>query len=69
MFDASTLQQLHDVDEVAIRTARHPDQPVVIWIVVPDEEVFVRSVRGAKGRWYRDLMADPSATLEFAGWR
>ena len=69
MFDASTLQQLHDVDEVAIRTARHSDQPVVIWIVAPGEEVFVRSVRGAKGRWYRDLMADPSATLEFAGRR
>jgi hypothetical protein len=27
----------------------------------------VRSVRGAKGRWYRDLAAGGPATLEFAG--
>jgi len=69
MFDASTLQQLHDVDEVAIRTARRPDQAVVIWIVAPGDEVFVRPVRGARGRWYRDLLAEPEATLEFAGRR
>jgi hypothetical protein len=40
---------------------------VVIWVVVPDEEVFVRSVRGTKGRWYRDLAAGGPATLECAG--
>jgi hypothetical protein len=35
--------------------------------VVADEEVFVRSVRGTKGRWYGDLAAGGPATLEFAG--
>jgi hypothetical protein len=68
-FDADTLRDLRDLREVSIRTEKHPDSAVVIWVVVADDEVFVRSVRGSKGRWYRDLVADGSATLEFAGRR
>jgi hypothetical protein len=68
-FDADTLRTLHDLEEVAIRTEKHPANAVVIWITVPDGQAFVRSVRGDKGRWYRDLAADPRATLEFAGQR
>jgi hypothetical protein len=41
----------------------------VIWVIVADGEVFVRSVRGSKGRWYRDLATGGSATLEVAGRR
>jgi hypothetical protein len=66
-FDTDTLRQLRDLREVAIRTERHADTAVVIGVVVADDEVFVRSVRGGKGRWYRDLAAGGSATLEFAG--
>jgi hypothetical protein len=68
-FDADTLRELRDLQEVAIRTERHPKNAVVIWVVVADDEVFVRSVRGTKGRWYRDLAAGGPATLEFAGRR
>ena len=68
-FDADTLRELRDVQEVAIRTEKHPTSAVVIWVVAADDEVFVRSVRGDKGRWYRDLAAGGSATLEFAGRR
>src|SRR6266481_7561328 len=68
-FDADTLRALRDADEVAIRTGKHPANAVTIWVVVADDEVFVRSVRGAKGRWYRDLAAGGPATLEFAGGR
>ena len=66
-FDAETLRELHDVQEVVIRTGKHPESAVAIWLVVADDEVFVRSVRGAEGRWYRDLAAGGSATLELAG--
>src|SRR5829696_10101919 len=66
-FDADALRELHDADEVAIRTEKHPDNAVVIWVAVADDEVFVRSARGTKGRWYRDLMTEPSATLEVGG--
>ena len=68
-FDAETLRELRDLREVAIRTEKHPESAVVIWVVVADDEVFVRSVRGSKGRWYRDLAMGGSATLEFAGRR
>src|SRR5215471_19305435 len=68
-FNAGTLRQLRDVQEVAIRTEKHPDSAVVIWVVAADDEVFVRSVRGVRGRWYRDLAKGGSATLEFAGRR
>jgi hypothetical protein len=68
-FDADTLGELREVREVAIRTEKHPRSAVVIWVVVADNEVFVRSVRGANGRWYRDLAAGGPATLEAAGRR
>jgi hypothetical protein len=68
-FDADTLRALRDTEEVTIRTDKHPKTAVVIWVVVADGEVFVRSARGAKGRWYRDLAAGGSATLEVAGRR
>ena len=68
-FDADTLRDLRDLRELAIRTEKHPDSAVVIWVVVADDEVFVRSVRGSKGRWYRDLATGGPAALEFAGQR
>src|SRR5438132_11064431 len=68
-FDAEMLRQLRDAREVAIRTDKHPKTGVVIWVVVADEEVFVRSVYGTRGRWYRDLAMGGAATLEFAGRR
>ena len=64
-FDNAALEWLREHKEVTIRTARHPDTAVVIWAVVAaDDAVYVRSVKGAKGRWYRDLAADGRATLQ-----
>src|SRR6516164_5655332 len=50
-FDADTLRELRDVKELRIRTEKHPKTAVVIWIVVADDEVFVRSWLGPRGRW------------------
>ena len=66
-FDAGTLKALRESKEVAIRTDKHPAKAVVIWVVVADDEVFVRSFRGKKGRWYRDLASGGLATLEYGG--
>src|SRR4051795_12896221 len=66
-FDADILRELRELQKVVIRTEKHPNTAVVIWVAVADEEVFVRSVRGTKGRWYRDLAAGGAATLDFAG--
>ena len=68
-FAADMLRESRDLQEVTIRTEKHPESAVVIWIAVDDDEVFVRSVRGTNGRWYRDLAAGGGATLEFAGRR
>src|SRR6188472_3442279 len=65
-FDADTLYELRHLQEVAIRTEKHPKSAVVIWVAVVEDEVFVRSVRGTKGRWYKDLAVGGPATLEFA---
>ena len=68
-FDVEVLHALRNVREVAIRTDKHPETAVIIWIVVAGEDVFVRSFRGPRGRWYRDLAQGGPATLEFGGRR
>jgi hypothetical protein len=67
IFDAETLDELRNRPEIAIRTQQHPRSAITIWVVVSGMDVFVRSVRGTKGRWYNDLARGGSATLEFGG--
>jgi hypothetical protein len=65
-FDAETLQLLGETKEVQIETRRDEDAPVhrtTIWVVTVDGEVYVRSVRGERGRWYREASANPDAAL------
>jgi hypothetical protein len=54
-FSAEILQVLHEADEIDIETARRDGTPrrTTIWIVVVDDQVFVRSVRGTDGAWYK----------------
>ena len=56
--------------EVDIETRRGEGAPVhrtTIWAVVADGDVFVRSLKGASGRWYRELMSDPVAVVHAQG--
>ena len=65
-FDAETLRLLDETREVRIETRRDGDSPehrTIIWVVVVEGEVFVRSVRGAKGRWYREISSNPEGAL------
>lgn len=41
----------------------------VIWVAVEDEKVYVRSVRGTSGRWYRRALAEPEVTLRIGDTR
>jgi hypothetical protein len=62
--------RLETVREVDIETRRADDAPVhrtTIWVVVADGEVYVRSEYGEKGRWFRELMANPDAALHVGG--
>src|ERR671910_945919 len=65
-FDAETLRLLDETREVRIETRREdgsPEHRTIIWVVVVEGEVFVRSVRGAKGRWYREISSNPEGAL------
>jgi hypothetical protein len=64
-FAKDALEWLRNNKEVTIRTAKHPDTAVIIWAVVAtDDAVYVRSVKGVQGRWYRDLASDGRASLQ-----
>jgi hypothetical protein len=61
---------LETIEEVDIETRSDADAPVhrtTIWPVVEKGEVYVRSLRGKSGRWYRELMANPTAVLHASG--
>ena len=65
-FDAETLRLLDETEEVYIESCRDDDSPehrTIIWVVVVEGEVFVRSVRGPKGRWYREISSNPDSAL------
>jgi hypothetical protein len=65
-FDAETLRRLHAIKEVRIETRRDDDSPehrTIIWVVVVEGQVFVRSVRGQRGRWYREISSNPEGAL------
>src|SRR5215203_2557309 len=65
-FDAETLRLLDETKEVYIETRRDGDSPehrTIIWVVVVEDEVFVRSVRGQRGRWYREISSNPEGAM------
>ena len=60
----SQLEILDEVRRVVIQT-RSDDRVIgtIIWVVVDDGDVFVRSVRGDGGKWYQRALADPEVAL------
>ena len=63
-FGTETLRLLDETKEVRIETRRDGDSPehrTIIWVVVVEGEVFVRSVRGQRGRWYREISSHRKA--------
>ncbi len=69
-FDVEVTKILDEDEEVEIETRRSPERPssrLIIWVVVVDGQAYVRSVRGLAGRWYRNLVANPSGILHLRG--
>jgi hypothetical protein len=65
-FDPETLNLLDETEEAYIATshdAGSPEHRTIVWTVVVDDDVFVRSVRGRKGRWYQRISAHPEGAL------
>jgi hypothetical protein len=70
-FPPDELALLAREEEVEIET-RTPDGRVrrtVIWVVVDDTTVYVRSVRGKRGRWWQRMMNEPLGAVHVAGRR
>jgi hypothetical protein len=70
-FATDDLQRLAAAEEVEIET-QAPDGSVhrtIIWVVVDDSEVFVRSVNGRPARWFREASANPGVALHLDGRR
>jgi hypothetical protein len=62
---ADALHHLGDMEEIRIGF-RRPDgstRSVPIWIVQVGDHIYVRSVRGPKGGWYRRLRANPNGEV------
>jgi hypothetical protein len=62
-FDAT---QIVEIETVSPKGTKHS---VPIWIVVVDGVPYVRSVRGPKGRWYRELLASGEGAIVAGGKR
>jgi hypothetical protein len=59
------LERIGVAKEVEMET-RSPEgkvHQVTIWVVVVEGAPYVRSVRGPRGRWYRELMARKEGAL------
>jgi hypothetical protein len=64
-FGAALIERIGTAREVEIETQRPSGgrRRTIVWIVTDGNEVYVRSVRGSAGRWYRDLVANPDGAL------
>jgi hypothetical protein len=71
-FSPADLAMLRESEEVEIETQAASDAPVhrtIIWIVTDGPDAFVRSVRGSRGRWYREAITHPEVAVHAGGRR
>src|SRR3954447_16212014 len=63
-FDSEMLRRMDDAVEVVIETSRLDGRRrrTIIWIVVDDQDVFVRSVNGERGYWFQ-AATEPDAEI------
>jgi hypothetical protein len=69
-FDPAALERLDRVREVRIQTTSIDGartHRTIIWIVTAAEQVFIRSVRGTAGRWYREALRRPDVLVHAEG--
>src|SRR5687767_2300463 len=68
-FEPGFVDQVAAANEVDVETRRRDGTGVrtIIWVVVDGGQVYVRSVLGEQGKWYRRLRANPSGALHVGG--
>lgn len=70
-FEPETVKRFASTEEIEIRTKAGPSGRSIrtpVWVVVVGSDVYVRAVRGVKGKWYRSFTSDaqPAVILEGA---
>jgi hypothetical protein len=70
-FEESDLDLLAKLEEVNVetRSAAGEVHSTIVWPVVRDGVVYLRSYKGPSGRWYREATADPAIALLLDGRR
>jgi hypothetical protein len=64
------LTLIDQTREVRVETFSASDSTkTIIWIVVVDSTVYVRSVRGDDGHWYQRALANPMVAIHVGGER
>ena len=68
-FDAQTLNQLANTEEIAIETHSTTGRThrIIIWVIVDDQNVYIRSWLGRNGHWYQEITANPDAAIHVNG--
>jgi hypothetical protein len=66
-FEESDLDLLATAREIRVetRSAGGEVHKTIVWPVVRDGVVYLRSYKGPSGRWYREALADPEIALLF----
>ncbi len=70
-FQESDLSAMAAAEEVRIETRSVAGEThrTIVWIVAHGGEVYVRSYRGPRGRWFREALADPAIAIHIDGRR
>ena len=69
-YSQEELDLIHRTTEVEIETSgAHAAHRTIVWAVVDQDSVFVRSYRGPRARWYREALSNPSVALHVDGRR
>lgn len=68
-FDRETLDLLAQRRELDVETVRLDGRKrrTRIWVVVDDDQAYVRSVRGERGHWYQSARERPNEVALIAG--
>jgi hypothetical protein len=70
-FQDTDLARIAAAEEIEIETRSAEGQAhrTIIWAVVTDGVIRVRSVNGPGARWYREATADPNVAIHLDGQR
>ena len=60
--DLAMLDQLEEI-EVETQSAEGVVHRTIVWPVIRDATVYLRSYKGPSGRWYLEALANPSVAL------